>query len=90
MDHKEGLYYPSGVEEETYPLFGWLKQERMRELINSYAEFIYEEPQWARTAGRDRVKTGYVAKKFEEKPRYWGWATLIMAISRFYLFLALE
>lgn len=40
--HKEGMYYPSGPDEETYPLFGWLKQERMLELLNSYAEFNFD------------------------------------------------
>merc|ERR1711920_1010348 len=46
--HKEGIYYPAGDEDDTYPLFGWLKQDRMKELINSYAEFIDDTPQWLR------------------------------------------
>lgn len=37
--HKEGLYYPCGPEQETYPLFGWLKKERMQELLGFECNF---------------------------------------------------
>jgi len=54
--HNEGIYYPAGEQDETYPLFGWLKQDRMKELINSYAEFIDDTPQWVKNKMERRFK----------------------------------
>lgn len=38
--HKHGVYYPSGIEEETYPLYGWTKQDKMQSILGVHCEFV--------------------------------------------------
>lgn len=61
--HKEGIYYPAGDAGETYPLFGWLKQDRMKELLNSYAEFIDDTPLEVRQKMERRFKNSNYSYK---------------------------
>jgi len=37
--HKDGLYYPSGPEQETYPLYGWTKPDKMEEILGFHCDF---------------------------------------------------
>ena len=37
--HKDGCYYPSGEEEETYPLYGWTVKDKMLEILGLECKF---------------------------------------------------
>ena len=37
--HREGMYYCSGVENDTFALFGWIKHDKMAEIVGQTCEF---------------------------------------------------